>query len=66
MDFNLDLDPDNARYYYSEFGVEYILKAPVVMEKFLDDKTRDMILKKGLKYLLKAAGISEEEAKRVL
>ena len=61
-----ELDPDNARYYYSEFGVEYILKAPVVMEKFLDDKTKDMILKKGLKYLLKAAGISEEEAKRVL
>ena len=61
-----DLDPDNARYYYSEFGVEYILRAPVVMEKFLDDKTKDMIVKKGLRYLLKAAGISEEEAKRVL
>ena len=61
-----DLDPDNARYYYSEFGVEYILKAPVVMEKFLDDKTKDMILKKGLKYLLKAAGLTEEDAKRLL
>jgi len=61
-----ELDPDNARYYYSEFGVEYILKAPVVMEKFLDDKTKDMILKKGLKYLLKAAGVTEEEAKRLL
>ena len=36
------------------------------MEKFLDDKTKDMILKKGLKYLLKAAGVTEEEAKRVL
>ena len=61
-----ELDPDNARYYYSEFGVEYMVKAPVVMEKFLDDKTKDMIMKKGLKYLLKAAGITEEEAKRVL
>jgi Tfp pilus assembly protein PilF len=61
-----ELDPDNARYYYSEFGVEYITKAPIVMEKFLDDKTKDMILKKGLKYLLKAAGLTEEEAKRVL
>ena len=61
-----EIDPDNARYYYSEFGVEYILKAPVAMEKFLDDKTKDMILKKGLKYLLKAAGVTEEEAKRVL
>ncbi|MBN1678253.1 MAG: tetratricopeptide repeat protein [Candidatus Thermoplasmatota archaeon] len=61
-----ELDPDNARYYWSEFGVEYIQRAPVVMEKFLDDKTRDMILKKGLGYLLRAAGISEQEAKRIL
>ncbi|MCU0852804.1 MAG: tetratricopeptide repeat protein [Thermoplasmata archaeon] len=61
-----ELDPDNAKYYYSEFGVEYIQKAPVVMEKFLDDKTKDMILKKGMKYLLKAAGVTEEEAKRLL
>lgn len=61
-----ELDPDNARYYYSEYGVEYILRAPIVMEKFLDDKTKDMILKKGLKYLLKAAGLTEEDAKRLL
>ncbi len=61
-----ELDPDNARYYFSEFGVEYVQRAPVVMEKFLDDKTKDMILKKGLKYLLKAAGITEEEAKKLL
>jgi Flp pilus assembly protein TadD len=61
-----EVDPDNSRYYFSEFGMEYILRAPVVMEKFLDDKTKDMIVKKGLKYLLKAAGVSEEEAKRLL
>ncbi len=61
-----ELDPDNARYYFSEFGVEYIQKAPVVMEKFLDEKTKEMIMKKGLKYLLKAAGITEEEAKKLL
>ena len=61
-----ELDPDNARYYYSEFGVEYILRAPIVMEKFLDDKTKGMILKKGLKFLLKAAGLTEEDAKRLL
>jgi len=61
-----EIDPDNARYYWSEFGVEYIQKAPVVMEKFLDEKTKDMILKKGLTYLLKAAGMTEEEAKRLL
>ncbi|HEX7393061.1 MAG TPA: tetratricopeptide repeat protein [Thermoplasmata archaeon] len=61
-----ETDADNARYYWSEFGVEYIQRAPVVMEKFLDDKTKEMILKKGLKYLLKAAGITEEEAKKLL
>ncbi len=61
-----ELDPDNARYYFSEFGVEYALRAPVVMEKFLDDNTRDMIMKKGLKYLLKAAGMSEDDAKRLM
>ena len=60
------LGPDNAKDYYSEIGVEYIQRAPVVMEKFLDYKTKDMILKKGLKYLLKAAGVTEEEAKRLL
>jgi hypothetical protein len=36
------------------------------MEKFLDDNTKNMILKKGLKYLLKAAGMTEEDAKRLL
>lgn len=61
-----ELDPDNAKYYYSEFGMEYVLRAPVIMEKFLDDKTRDMIMAKGLKYLLKAVGMTEEDAKRLL
>ena len=61
-----ELDPDNARYYYSEFGMEYALKAPIVMEKFLDDNTRDMIMTKGLKYLLKAVGMTEDDAKRLL
>ena len=61
-----EIDPDNASNYYSEFGVEYIQKAPVVMEQFLDEKTKDMILKKGLKYLLKAAGLTEDDAKRLL
>ena len=61
-----ELDPDNARYYFSEFGVEYTQRAPVVMEKFLDEKTKEMIMKKGLKYLLKAAGMTEEDAKKLL
>jgi tetratricopeptide (TPR) repeat protein len=61
-----ELDPDNARYYYSEFGMEYSIKAPIVMERFMDDNTRDIIMKKGLGYLLKAVGMTEEDAKRLL
>lgn len=61
-----ELDPDNAKYYYSEFGMEYVMRAPIVMEKFLDEKTKDMIMQKGLRYLLKAVGMTEEDAKRLL
>jgi len=61
-----DADPDNAPYYWSEFAVEYALKAPVVMAKFLDEKTRDLIYRKGLRYVLKALRLSEEEARRLL
>ena len=61
-----ELDPDNARYYYSEFGMEYVMRAPIVMEKFLDEKTKDMIMLKGLKYLLKAVGMTDDDAKRLL
>lgn len=61
-----EVDPDNAPYYWSEFAVEYAVKAPVVMEKFLDDKTRDLIHRKGLKYLLKALQLTQEEALRLL
>jgi len=61
-----EIDPDNSRYYNSEFGVDYAARAPVVMEKFLDDKTREMIKKKALKYLLKSIELSEEEARKIL
>lgn len=60
-----EIDPDNARYYHSEFGVDYAYRAPIVMEKFLDDKTRDMIKKKSLQYLLKSIGMTEDDAKRL-
>jgi len=61
-----EVDLDNAKYYYSEFGVEYASRAPIVMEKFLDEKTKEIIQKKALKYLLKSIGLSEEEAKKLL
>lgn len=61
-----ELDKDNASFYYSEFAIHYRTKAPVVMEQFLDDKTRDMIAQKSMNYLLKALGMDREEAKRLL
>jgi len=71
-------DPDNARYYYSELGVEYAIRAPASMRGFIegkdiDDKMKevvrrkeDMIKKKALQYLLKSIDLSESEAKKLL
>lgn len=60
------LDADNAPYYWSEFAIQYARKAPVIMEQFLDDKTRDMIRAKALGYALRALGVEKDEAKRLL
>jgi tetratricopeptide (TPR) repeat protein len=60
------LDDQNAPFYWSEFAIHYARKAPVVMEQFLDDKTRDMIRQKALQYALRALGIEKEDAKRLL
>ncbi|MFQ6106590.1 MAG: tetratricopeptide repeat protein [Thermoplasmata archaeon] len=61
-----ELDPDSAPYYLSEFAIQYYARAPVIMEKFLDEKTKDMIASKSLEYLLRALGIEREEAVRLL
>jgi len=61
-----NLDPDNAAFYYSEFAVQYKARAPVVMEQFLDDKTRDIIANKALDYMLKALSMTRADAKRLL
>ena len=61
-----EADPENASYYWLGFAVEYATKAPIVMEQFLDDKTRDMIAAKSLNYALKALKLSRDVAKRVL
>jgi tetratricopeptide (TPR) repeat protein len=62
----VEVDPDNASYYLLGFAVEYAMKAPIVMEQFLDDKTRDMIAAKSLNYALKALKLSRDDAKRIL
>lgn len=61
-----NLDGENAPFYWSEFAVQYARKAPVIMEQFLDDKTKDMIRAKALTYALKALGVEKEDAKRLL
>lgn len=61
-----ELDADNASFYFSEFAIHYRNKAPVVMEQFLDEKTKDMIAQKALNYALKALNMEREEAKRLL
>ena len=60
------LDEDNAPFYWSEFAIHYARKAPVVMQQFMDDKTRDMIRQKALTYALKALGMERDDAKRLL
>ncbi|MFQ5909545.1 MAG: tetratricopeptide repeat protein [Thermoplasmata archaeon] len=61
-----ELDPDSAPYYLSEFAIQYHSKAPVIMDQFMDEKTKDMIASKSLEYLLRALGIDREEAVRLL
>ena len=61
-----ELDEENASLYFSEFAIAYFTKAPIIMEKFLDDNTRKMIKKKSLVYMLKALDMDESEAKELL
>jgi tetratricopeptide (TPR) repeat protein len=61
-----EFDPENMSYYYSEFGVEYFRKAPVVFEQHMDDKTMEIITKKSLKYLLKSINLDETSVKKLL
>ncbi|MCK5397639.1 MAG: hypothetical protein KAJ33_05260, partial [Thermoplasmata archaeon] len=61
-----EIDEENASVYFSEFAISYFTKAPIIMEKFLDDNTRKMIKKKSLIYMLKALDMDEEEAKELL
>lgn len=60
------LDEENAPFYYVDFAVNYYRKAPIIMERYLDDTTRRMIARKALDYLLKALGMEKEEAIQLL
>jgi tetratricopeptide (TPR) repeat protein len=61
-----EIDEENACQYFAEFAIAYYRKAPVHMEKFLDDKTWLIIKKKSLTYMLKALDMSPEAARKLL
>lgn len=60
------IDQENAPFYYLDFAVNYYRKAPIIMEKYMDNTTKRIIAKKALDYLLKALGMGKEEALEVL
>ena len=59
-----NLDPENARHYYSEFALDYKFNSKRLMD--FDDATNDKIKRTALKYLLKSLEMDEEEALRIL
>ena len=61
-----EIDEENAPLYFSEFAIGYYMRAPIIYEKFLDDKTMTMIKKKTLEYLLKAMDATPAQAKQLM
>ncbi len=62
------LDPENKEHYLSELAVGYRFKAPVMMEKLIQQtgQGEDIILRKSLNYMLEALDIDREKAKDLL
>ncbi len=61
-----ELDPENKAHYLSELAVGYRYKAPVMMEKFVQQAGEDIILRKSINYMLEALDIDREKAKKLL
>lgn len=63
-----ELDPENKPHYLSELAVGYRFKAPVMMEKLIQQtgQGEDIILRKSLNYMLEAMDIDREKAKELL
>jgi len=61
-----EMDPDNKAHYLSEFAVGYRFKAPIMMEKLVQQAGDDIILRKSLNYMLEALDIDKEKAKELL
>jgi len=61
-----EIDPENKAHYLSELAVGYRFKAPVMMEKFVQQAGEDIILRKSLNYMLESLDIDIEKAKDLL
>ncbi len=61
-----ELDPENRANYMSDMAVGYRFKAPIMMEKFLQQGGEEIILRKSLHYMLDALEIDKEKALELL
>ncbi|MFW6040926.1 MAG: tetratricopeptide repeat protein [Thermoplasmatota archaeon] len=61
-----EIDPQNKPHYLAELAVGYRFKAPVMMEKFVEQAGEDIILRKSIIYMLEALDIDTEKAKELL
>ncbi|MGM0404575.1 MAG: tetratricopeptide repeat protein [Thermoplasmatota archaeon] len=63
-----ELDPENKPHYLSELAVGYRFKAPIMMEKLIQQtgQGEDIILRKSLNYMLEALDIDRDKAKELL
>ncbi len=61
-----ELDPENRANFMSDMAVGYRFKAPVMMEKFLQQGGEEIILRKSLYYMLDALEIEKEKALELL
>lgn len=55
------VDEENAPFYFVEFAINYLRKAPVIMAQYMDETTRRLISKKALDYVLKALEMEPDQ-----
>ncbi len=61
-----ELDRENAKFYYQEFGFEYYNNATNQLDEEASNKEVDAITKRALKYILKSMELTEQDAVRIL
>lgn len=61
-----ELDPENKANFLADLAVGYRFKAPIMMEKFLQQGGEEIILRKSLNYMLDALDIDKDTALELL